>query len=643
LDCIQKLRHARAGLPQNTGDNELLQLLSEGGAAVEALQRAIEPGAYLGSIGQGDAAKESMHHISLAFNAVRDGAPRVSLYEVTIELDGFLARIDLLRVLPDRLELVEMKAKTNPGEGILTQKRTIRSEWLPYMQDIGFQYHLLSTWTDHHHRALGVRRDLPIAARLLLVDRASAASTADILSPSNFRSSYRIGSRGTRATVEYVSAPPPTATALLRERAIDEELSIVLHCAGSSVRSLKDRGIADCMMAIRAMVDTNTWPSPPESLGTRCKKCEFRVDPPESSGFARCWGMCEFPKHHVAELMLVSATQFAKVIDAHGPTVTIAELSDDELGETQRAHWSSVVAGAPQVNRAFATDPLAAMMPSGWIGQVWFIDFETSAYPIPGRIGGHPYEPVPFQFEGHSLPDPRASLQERSRLEGFLELKNPDPRRSFIDALRSQLPGEGPVFHWHHFERSVLAGIGSSIMAEGLQDDDERLAFIESLVGGGDGKRGRLVDLLPIAKRSFYHPELRGSFSIKRVVPIAWAHPAIRAAFAEGHGAVGDPDWYSGDTDPYDGLPAPPRNLLDDLGGDAVVRKVMLEEDDGGGGVRNGGMAMLAYHYARMFYGADHPEIQAQLRRYCRLDSAAMVMVYGLMRDVVRDWQPRRF
>jgi hypothetical protein len=67
----------------------------------------------------------------------------------------------------------------------------------------------------------------------------------------------------------------------------------------------------------------------------------------------------------------------------------------------------------------------------------------------------------------------------------------------------------------------------------------------------------------------------------------------------------------------------------------------MLEDDDGGGGVRNGGMAMLAYHYARMFDGAGHPEIQAQLRRYCRLDSAAMVMVYGLMRDVVPHWQPR--
>ena len=120
------------------------------------------------------------------------------------------------------------------------------------------------------------------------------------------------------------------------------------------------------------------------------------------------------------------------------------------------------------------------------------------------------------------------------------------------------------------------------------------------------------------------------------MVPIAWAEPAIREAFEQGHGAAGDPDCYSGEIDPYDGLPVPPRNLLEELGGESVVRKMIANDD--GASIRNGGMAMLAYHYARMFDGAQHPEIQAQLRRYCRLDSAAMVMVYGLMRDIAGGW-----
>jgi hypothetical protein len=48
LDCIQKLRHARNGLPQTTQENQMLRLLSEGGAAIEALVRANYPGPSIG-------------------------------------------------------------------------------------------------------------------------------------------------------------------------------------------------------------------------------------------------------------------------------------------------------------------------------------------------------------------------------------------------------------------------------------------------------------------------------------------------------------------------------------------------------------------------------------------------------------------
>lgn len=51
---------------------------------------------------------------------------------------------------------------------------------------------------------------------------------------------------------------------------------------------------------------------------------------------------------------------------------------------------------------------------------------------------------------------------------------------------------------------------------------------------------------------------------------------------------------------------------------------------------------MLAYHYVRMFGGADDPAIVSQFRQYCRLDSAAMVMVYALMRDHISAWSKYR-
>ncbi len=55
--------------------------------------------------------------------------------------------------------------------------------------------------------------------------------------------------------------------------------------------------------------------------------------------------------------------------------------------------------------------------------------------------------------------------------------------------------------------------------------------------------------------------------------------------------------------------------------------------------IRNGGMAMLAYHYVRMFNDQPNETVLQQFRQYCRLDSAAMVMAYALMRDHVKGWR----
>ena len=150
LDCIQKLRHSRDHLPQTTAENDMLRLLADGGAAVEALQRAIEPETFCGARDRESAVSESMAAIHDAAASVQRDRVRRSLYEVTIELDGFLARIDLLRVHADRIELVELKSKNLPDQGFLGRSGKIRSEWLSYIQDLAFQHELLRRWVAIH-------------------------------------------------------------------------------------------------------------------------------------------------------------------------------------------------------------------------------------------------------------------------------------------------------------------------------------------------------------------------------------------------------------------------------------------------------------------------------------------------------------
>jgi hypothetical protein len=652
LDCIQKLRHARNNLPQVSQDDDMLRLLSEGGAAVEALVLAVEPGQTIGNFGE-EALQLSMAAIRDAFAAARAGTT-TPLYEVTIAHDGFLARIDLLRISPEGVHLVEIKAKTTslangalPEADVIAKSGAVRikADWLPYIQDVAFQTELLERWLAAHADTLKAKAR--VSPRLLLVNKDGAAQAHDVLNSKNYISQYRQGTRGIRATVTYRGPGVQAGTQLIAEVPVDQLVAMLRQNAQSTVGPFANRSIGQCMDAMKAIVTTGAWPDVAASRSPRCKTCEFRVKPPLESGFDRCWGdPASRPAHHFIELTRISAKQFGPTVDEHGHLAAVADVAEDVLSDSQKTQHRAVLRNAPLVDGAFADAPLARMLTgayAGHSGAIHFVDFETSAYPIPARVGGRAYEHAPFQFEGHSLESAAAPLSARVRLDGFLELQNPDPRRDFVDALMKQFGSSGPVFHWHHFERGVLNGIKKALTNDNAPGDAGRIAFIDSMVGPEGKGGGRLVDLLPIAKTAFYSPAMAGSYSIKRVVPIAWAIPDIRQHFIEGHGAQGDPDHYSGETDPYDGLPNPPQSILEAVGGIEAARRIVAADDDddagGGGAVRNGGMAMLAYHYVKMFGGADDPEIVAQFRRYCRLDSAAMVMVFGLMRDHVRQWQ----
>ena len=92
----------------------------------------------------------------------------------------------------------------------------------------------------------------------------------------------------------------------------------------------------------------------------------------------------------------------------------------------------------------------------------------------------------------------------------------------------------------------------------------------------------RVVDLLPVARDHYYHPSQQGSWSIKKVLP----------AIA--------PDLDYGELD----------------------------------GVQNGEMAMTAFKEAIALSCSPERkvEIEAQLQRYCELDTLAMVRIWEFLR-----------
>jgi len=131
---------------------------------------------------------------------------------------------------------------------------------------------------------------------------------------------------------------------------------------------------------------------------------------------------------------------------------------------------------------------------------LWYLDFETVSSAIPLYAGTRPYEMMPFQWSLHRLePDGELSHHE------FLASGRGDPRRACAESLTATLPADdAPVAVYTRFEQTQIARLMRAFpdLEDALHDISERL-----------------VDVHELARAHVYHPDFRGSFSIKTVAP----------------------------------------------------------------------------------------------------------------------------
>ena len=150
--------------------------------------------------------------------------------------------------------------------------------------------------------------------------------------------------------------------------------------------------------------------------------------------------------------------------------------------------------GRPFVSEALG-EALRALAPP-----LWYLDFETMNPSIPLYAGTSPYEMIPFQWSLHRLePDGELSHHE------FLAAGREDPRRACAESLIAALAADdAPVAAYTRFEQTQIAGL-----MRVFPDLDDALDDISE----------RLVDIHELARAHVYHPNFRGSFSIKTLAP----------------------------------------------------------------------------------------------------------------------------
>lgn len=130
------------------------------------------------------------------------------------------------------------------------------------------------------------------------------------------------------------------------------------------------------------------------------------------------------------------------------------------------------------------------------------IDFETFQMAVPLLIGTRPYQQICFQWSAHI----QESLNGKIQHKEFLGIEGEDPRVNFIESLIDAMKGVKTILVYNIcFERGRL---------NELADQFPDLAYqIQSIID-------RMDDLMLVfQQKSVYYPEMRGSYSIKKVLP----------------------------------------------------------------------------------------------------------------------------
>ena len=199
---------------------------------------------------------------------------------------------------------------------------------------------------------------------------------------------------------------------------------------------------------------------------------------------------------------------------------------------------------------------------------LYHLDFETFQQAVPEFVGLRPYEQIPFQFSIHK-DDGRGNLEHFE----FLAEVGADSRYELALNLIKFIPQDAYVLAYNmSFEKGVIRRLAVNYP----QISNELMAIHDNI-----------KDLMaPFASKSYYHPKMQGSYSIKYVLPALV--PEFESAYKD-------------------------LNLI-----------------------HHGGEAMQAYAAMACMNETQRDVYKKALLAYCKLDTLAMVKVLEKLREVAK-------
>jgi hypothetical protein len=630
LECPTKLFYSgKPGYADCSADDEFLRGLAEGGFQVGELAKLMHP--------DGIEVTEMGHDAAVAHTAALLQQDNVTIFEAAIRFRNLFIRIDVLKKNGAFFELIEVKAKSyDPAksDSLVGANGTIRSDMLPYLQDVAFQKFVLDTAYPGH----------TVLTFLMMVDKSAVASTNRI---SQRFKIFRDGHRSRVQIAQGTTADSIGASLLLAvpvSKHVDYIIGTPVDAVGGSM------SFADAVVLWAAHYESDQKIQP--VLGAHCARCEFKMPVPETrSGFHECWKQAtgwedsDFAEGTVLDLWnfrnkdaLIRQDIFKlrQVTKETLGLTTVATRASSGMSRGER-QWLQVSGQWPGRSDFYLDHDGLRGQVSRWRYPLHFIDFETSRTALPFHKGRRPYEQVAFQFSHHLMMEDGHVVHAGQFLEATPGVF---PNYAFTRELRRQLAGDnGTILRWATHENSVLRDIWTQLENDPAPpaDKEELQAFILSITT--DGKRvgdRTMVDLCKMTERYYFHPMTKGSCSIKKVLPAVLSSSAyLRQRYAaNSYGSRGGirssnfKDWAWWQPDTNSSLPRDPYTLLPAVFAD--IDSPAPSDQGKDEALANGGAAMAAYGRLQFETISDQEcrHLEAALLKYCELDTLAMIMIF---------------
>ena len=230
----------------------------------------------------------------------------------------------------------------------------------------------------------------------------------------------------------------------------------------------------------------NSGAEPVIDIGDHCN-CPFACD-----YIHHCW-------QHIPEYSVYDVFGGRKLEELLlNDVVEIADIPDDfETTERQYIDIQSFKDNQVNINKEAIKGFLNTL-----IYPLYFLDYETIFPAVPLYDNTRPYQQIPFQFSLHIQEKKGGDLKH----DEFLYMEVSDPRPDFTKSLIENCGEIGSVVVYN---QSFESGINDQLAVD-FPEYSERI----------NGITQRMIDLLvPFRSRWLYHPDMKGSASLKSVLP----------------------------------------------------------------------------------------------------------------------------